>query len=94
MLQKLLDCVDHFHSLGAPAHPNGQADSAVIIHHLEDLERKDVHRLAELEVDGPHVVGDSALSSTLNPLVGLECFRLHGRGRCSPSSRQSRCTRL
>jgi hypothetical protein len=40
------------------------------------------------------VVGDSALSSTLNPLVGLECFRLHGRGRCSPSSRQSRCTRL
>ena len=56
-LEQLLDRVDHLRSLTAPADPNGQAEPAVLIDHVEELEGPPIHRLVELEIDSPDMVG-------------------------------------
>ena len=56
-LEQLLDRVDHLNGPTAPADTNGQREPAVLIDHVEELEGPPIHRLVELEVDGPDVVG-------------------------------------
>ena len=55
-LEKLLDRVDHVHCRTPTANPNRQADAAVLIDHVQELERAAIHRLIELEADRPDVM--------------------------------------
>ena len=93
-LEQLLDRVDHLSSPAALADSNGQAEAAVLIDHVEKLEGPPIHRLVEMEVDRPDVSGYSARNSSRLPPGGRDRLRRRGRGRCSPSSHQIRCTLL
>ena len=55
-LEQLLDRVDHLSSPAAPADSNGQAEAAVLIDYVKELEGPPIHRLVELEVDRPDVM--------------------------------------
>ena len=50
-LEQLLDRVNHLSSPAAPADSIGQAEAAVLIDHVEELEGPPIHRLVEMEVD-------------------------------------------
>lgn len=50
--------------------------------------------LGELEVHGPHGGGCWTQSRLTEPAAGGAHFRFLGVGRCKPSFRQGRCTRL
>ena len=55
-LEQVLNRVDHLNSPAAPINPNSQADTAVFIDHVQELEHAAIHGLIELEVDRPDVV--------------------------------------
>jgi hypothetical protein len=55
-LEQVLDRVDHVNSLAPAANPNSQANAAVFIDHVQELEHAAIHRLIKLEVDRPDVV--------------------------------------
>ncbi len=66
-LEQLLDRVDHLSSPTASADPNGQAEPAVFVDHIEELEGSPIHGLIELEVNRPDVMG--VLSTQQLPLA-------------------------
>jgi hypothetical protein len=43
--------------LAAPAHPDGQTETAVLVDHVQELEPAGVSRGIEPEVHGPHLMG-------------------------------------
>ena len=55
-LEQLLDRVDHLSSRTAPADSNGQAEAAVLIDYVKELEGPPIHRLVEMAVDHPDVM--------------------------------------
>jgi len=56
-LDQILNRVDHLSGSAAPADPNRQAEPAVLVDHVQELEGPPIHRLVELEIDGPDMVG-------------------------------------
>ena len=56
-LEQLLDRVDHLSSPAASTDTNRQREPAGLIDHVEKLEGPPIHRLVELEVDRPDVMG-------------------------------------
>jgi hypothetical protein len=56
-LEQLLNRVDHLSSPAAPADSNRQAEPAVLVDHVQELEGSPIHRLIELKINGPDVVG-------------------------------------
>ncbi len=47
----------HVFGLAATAHPDGQAEAAVLVDHVQELESAAVSRGIELKNHGPHLVG-------------------------------------
>ncbi len=53
---QVLQHCHHVFGLAAPAHPNGQAEAAVLVDHVEKLEPAAIGGGVELEVHGPDLV--------------------------------------
>jgi len=79
--QQLLDRVNNINSLAATAHPNRQANPALLIHHVQELERAAIHRLVELNVECLHVVRVFSPEQRPGAAAGRKRFRRRGRGR-------------
>jgi hypothetical protein len=54
---ELLQHRHHILGLAAPAHPDRQAETAVLVDHIQELESAAISGGVELEIHGPHLVG-------------------------------------
>jgi len=61
---ELLQHRHHVLGLAAPAHPDRQAEAAVLVDHVQELEPAAVGGGIELEIHGPHLMG---MLSTVTP---------------------------
>jgi hypothetical protein len=55
-LEQVLDYVDYVNRPATSTYTDRQADTAVFINHVQELEHAPIHRLIELEIDRPDVV--------------------------------------
>ena len=55
-LEQVLNRVNHLKSPATSTYTDRQADAAVFIDHVQELEHAAIHGLIELEVDRPDVV--------------------------------------
>ena len=84
----------HVFGLAAPAHPDGQAETSVLVDHIEELEPPTIGRGVELEVHGPDLVRVLGLA-TPHRAVSQACpLLLAGGGPLQPLLGQRRCSRL
>jgi len=70
----------HILGLATPTNPDGQAETAVLIDHVQEFESATVGRGVELEVHGPHLVRMLGVMTPHGAVGGPSPLLLFGRG--------------
>lgn len=81
---ELLKHRHHVLDLAAPAHPDGQAQAAGLVDHVEELQSPPIGGGVELEVHGPHLVRMLSLVSPHQAVRGAGPFLLARSGPLEP----------